>query len=354
MLARWQQIMVIASLAAAAAWLAWCRHAGLGAGVAAGGVVLALLPQAAVLALEFGLLAVWGRDRAAPPASAGQLLRAYGGEVWAFVQVFSWRQPFRAGHEPDHLPGHPFGHLPDHLPGPPHDPPRAPALDGRPLRPPELASGTGPGPGAGAGSSGRTAVLLLHGFCCNRGLWTPWLRQLRMRGVPCRALSMEPVFGRIDDWVPVIEAAVQALTRQTGRPPLLVAHSMGGLAVRAWLAAQPDAARADARVQRVVTIGTPHHGTWLARFAHTPNARQMRRGHPWLVALAAGETAARRARFTCFYGHADNVVFPASTATLAGADNRHLAAVAHVAMAFRPEVFDKVLQLLDQAATDPP
>jgi hypothetical protein len=32
---------------------------------------------------------------------------------------------------------------------------------------------------------------------------------------------------------------------------------------------------------------------------------------------------------------------------LAGADNRHLAGVAHVAMAFRPEVFDEVLRLLD-------
>lgn len=332
MLAHWQRIGVIASLVAAAAWLAWCRHAGLGAGTAAVGVVLALLPQAGVLALEFGLLAVWGRDRTAPRASAGQWLRAYVGEVWAFWQVFGWRQPFRADHEADHLPDHLPDQAPDHLPA-------------RPSK---------PGAGTRAVADRRTAVLLLHGYCCNRGLWAPWLRQLHARGVPCRALTMEPVFGRIDDWVPAIEAAVATLTRQTGRPPLLVAHSMGGLAVRAWLAAQPDAAQADARVQRVVTIATPHHGTWMARFAHTPNARQMRRGHPWLATLAATESAARRARFTCFYGHADNVVFPASTATLAGADNRHLAGVAHVAMAFRPEVFDEVLRLLAQAATGRP
>lgn len=330
MLARWQQIVVIASLVAAAAWVAWCRQAGLGAGAAVAGVVLALLPQAGVLALEFALLAAWGRDRAAPPASAGQLLRAYVGEVWAFAQVFSWRQPFRVDHERDHLP--------------------EVRTDVRPEVPPQVP----PAPTAGprTGSAGCTAVLLLHGYCCNRGLWAPWLRQLRARGVPCQALTMEPVFGRIDDWVPAIEAAVVALTRQTGRPPLLVAHSMGGLAVRAWLAAQPDAGQADARVQRVVTIATPHQGTWMARFAHTPNARQMRRGHPWLATLAAGEGAARRARFTCFYGHADNIVFPATTATLAGADNRHLAGVAHVAMAFRPEVFDEVLRLLAQAASD--
>ena len=314
MLARWQRIWVIASLVVAAAWLAWCQHAGLGAGTAAAGALLALLPQAVVLALEFGLLAAWGRDRAAPRASAGQLLRAFAGELWAFTWVFSWRQPFRADHEPDDLP--------------------------------DL--------GAGADAPGRSAVLLLHGYCCNRGLWAPWLRQLRGCGVPCQALTMAPVFGRIEDWVPAIEAAVVALTRQTGRPPLLVAHSMGGLAVRAWLAAQPDADQADARVQRVVTIATPHHGTWMARFAHTPNAGQMQRGHPWLVALAACEGPARRARFTCFYGHADNIVFPATSATLVGADNRHLAGVAHVAMAFRPEVVGEVLRLLGREVTDRP
>jgi len=172
MVALWQRLGVIASLVAAGVWLAWCRHAGLGVGSTVAGVVLVLLPQAGVLALEFGLLAAWGRDQAAPRASAGQLLRAFVGEVLAFARVFSWRQPFRADHEADHLPL------------PPRDLPADPAAD------------------PGAGLAGRTAVLMLHGYCCNRGLWAPWLRQLRARGVPCQALTMEPVFGRIEDWVP--------------------------------------------------------------------------------------------------------------------------------------------------------
>lgn len=301
MLARLLRVAVVASWLTALGWVVWCRHAGLGPAATVAGAALALLPQAPLLALEFVLLAALGRDAAAPPASAAQLLRAFAGEVDASWRVFGWRQPFFAGREPDH---------------------------------------------PGSGASQRTAVLLLHGYCCNRGLWSPWLRRLRALDIPCQALTLEPAFGRIDDWVPAIESAVQALTRQTGRPPLLVAHSMGGLAVRAWLAAQPDAALADGRVQRVVTIASPHHGTWMARFAHTPNARQMRLGHRWLAELAARESAARRARFTCFYGHADNIVFPATTAMLAGADNRHLSGVAHVAMAFRGEVFDEVLRLL--------
>ncbi len=303
MLARLQLWMVAATGLVALGWLVYAWRAGLAPWAVAGGVLLALLPMAPVLALEFLLLAAWGRDRGAPRASAGNLLRAWAGEVLASWRVFSRDQPLLANAEPD-----------------------VPA------------------------AAGRTGVLLVHGYFCNRGLWRPWLRRLRAQGVPCTALTLEPAFGHIDDWVPAIEQAVADLQRGTGRPPLVVAHSMGGLAVRAWLAAQPDAAAAEARVLQVVTIGTPHQGTWMARFGHTRNARQMRVGGPWLQALAGGEAAARHARFTCFYGHADNIVFPATTATLAGADNRHLPAVAHVAMVEHPAVWAEVQRLLQRSA----
>ncbi len=304
MLARLQRWMVAATLLVALAWLGYGWRAGLPGWVIACGVLLALLPTPPLLALEFVLLALFGRDAAAPRASAVDLLRAWAGEVVAALRVFAWDQPFFADAEPD-------------VPGVP----------------------------------GRNGVLLVHGYFCNRGAWRPWLRRCQALGLPCTALTLEPAFGEIDTWVPAIDAAVAKLHQATGRPPLIVVHSMGGLATRAWLAATPGAAQ---RVRHVITVGTPHHGTWMARFAHTPNARQMQRGHPWLAALAAGESASRRARFTCFFGHADNIVFPATTATLAGADNRHLGGVAHVAMAFRPEVFDEVLRLLDAAPTDRP
>ena len=302
MLARLQLLMLAATVLAALAWLAWAVPAGVPVGWVAAGLLVALLPTAPVLALEFILLATFGRDPGAPRASAADLLRAWAGEVAAAWRVFSRDQPLFADAEPDV--------------------PAAP---------------------------GRIGVLLVHGYFCNRGVWRPWLPRLRALGVPCTALTLEPAFGRIDDWVPVIERAVADLQQRTGRPPLVVAHSMGGLATRAWLAAQPDAATADRRVQHVITIATPHHGTWMARFGHTPNARQMRIGGHWLAALGAGEAAQRRSRFTCFYGHADNIVFPATTATLAGADNHHLAAVAHVAMVQHPAVWQAVLGRLQQA-----
>jgi pimeloyl-ACP methyl ester carboxylesterase len=233
-----------------------------------------------------------------PRPSGADLLRAWWGEVRVAWAVFGWHQPFAADREPD-------------LPG-------------------EL---------------GQTGVLLLHGYVCNRGLWAPWQRRLHRLGVPCTALTLEPVFGGIDRYAPAIEAAVRDMTRRPGRPPLLVGHSMGGLAARAWLASLAANAEGDAseRIAGVITIGTPHQGTWTARFGLSTNARQMRLGSAWLAALAVREPAGRHARFVCFFGHADNLVFPARMATLAGADNRHLAGVAHLQMVFEPAVFEAVL-----------
>jgi triacylglycerol lipase len=294
-LARLQQFTTLGLLAAAIGWFAAAWRAG-EPGWAWVGTGVILFGYALTLAAEFVLLARINRGDAAPQASGRQLLAAWRGEVLAAPLVFCWRQPFRSRRWPDHLP---------------------------------------------AGASGRRGVVLVHGFVCNRGLWNPWMRKLHALDVPFVAVNLEPVFGSIDDYAAVVEQAVLAVERATGLPPVLVGHSMGGLALRRWSAAADDG-----RAHRFITIGTPHHGTWLARWAFSTNGRQMRLASGWLRQLQSREPAARAARFTCFFGHCDNIVFPASNAALAGADNRHLPAVAHVHMADRPEPFEELLRCL--------
>jgi triacylglycerol esterase/lipase EstA (alpha/beta hydrolase family) len=147
------------------------------------------------------------------------------------------------------------------------------------------------------------------------------------------------VFGPIDGYVPIIEDAVQRVTQATGLPPLLVCHSMGGLAARAWLRASSGYAR----VHHVVTIGTPHHGTWLARFSQMPNGRQMRHHGQWLRQLERDEAGRPRPPFLCWYSNCDNIVFPPKTATLEGADNRLVEGIGHVDLGFHPEVLERSL-----------
>ena len=190
--------------------------------------------------------------------------------------------------------------------------------------------------------SSTRGVLLVHGFVCNRGLWNPWMAALQKASIPFIALSLEPVFGSIDEYVDQIEGAVRRLEHATSRAPVLVAHSMGSLAARAWLG---DASRRGT-VHRVVTIGTPHGGTVVASHAHTTNTRQMRVGSAWLQALAGRETVETYQRFTCFWSRCDNIVFPTESATLAGADNRQLEATPHVRMVYHRDVIAEVIRLV--------
>ncbi len=191
--------------------------------------------------------------------------------------------------------------------------------------------------------SGTRGVVFIHGFACNRGIWNGWLARMTKLGVPFIAVNLEPVLGSIDEYVPLVEDAVQRITSTTGAPPVVVAHSMGGLALRRWWGQEGN----DQRIEHAITLGSPHHGTWLARFALSTNARQMRQHSAWIRSLADDEPVGRSSRITCYYSHCDNIVFPASTATLNGADNRHLEAVAHVQMVDEPEPFDELLRRLN-------
>ena len=260
-------------------WLAWA------------GFWFPPVALASVLALEFALAAVVNRADPAPRAKVRNWVIAWSRELWTALKVFGWWMPFGQRTVPDFLP---------------------------------------------VAVTGQTGVVFVHGFFCNRGIWTPWLKILRKEGRAFSAINLEPVLGSIDHYASQVDVAVSRVTAATGRPPVVICHSMGGLAVRAWLRSAGPAA--DQRILRVITLGTPNSGTWLARFVRVANGRQMRHRGAWVRQLEAGEPAHRFTRFTSWYSNCDNVVFPASTATLAGADNRLASGLAHVELALDPEV----------------
>ena len=297
MLARLQQLLTFSILATSLGWLAWFYKTA--PWLAWAGFLVILLGYIALLGVEFLLVRRINKTDPTPIATGTELLQAWLGEALIAPRIFCWRQPFRANAFPDNL-------------------------------------------AAATVVKGQRGLVFIHGFVCNRGFWNPWLKRLQGSGHAYVALSLEPVFGSIDNYTPQIEAAVKQVTAATGLPPLLVCHSMGGLAARAWL----QSLRSDDRVHHIVTIGTPHHGTWLARFSHTLNGQQMRLASSWQAGLNQGAPQQRAALFTCWYSSADNIVFPASSASLPGARNCLIRGQAHVQMAFSPAVVHETLQMI--------
>jgi triacylglycerol lipase len=269
------------------------------------GALLLLNLQQILLAVEFFvLIPLVNRGDSAPRPRLTQLLRAWWCESLTAHSVFGWQQPFRSRLHAD-------------------------TLD--------------------AAAPGRRAVVLVHGFFCNRGLWNRRVPTLRAAGVPHIAVTMEPPFVGIDRNVATLDDAIVRATQATGVPPLIVCHSMGGLAMRAWW--RVHAPSAAARVHGIITIGSPHQGTFTAQLASGDNARQMRRDSTWLRELSDAESDGRRRHFTCFYSHCDNIAMPASTGALPGADNRHIEGTPHVALAHAPQVWAEIMKRVEPAAS---
>jgi len=259
--------------------------------------VLVFWLHAPVVLVNF-LALKWINRREAPTWSA--LLLAWLRELWVLEQVFTWQQPFASQRWPDRS----------------------------------------------QGGTQQHPVLFIHGYTCNRGLWNGWLRQLHGQGCALQALTLEPAFGSIDDYVEPIEQAMRALEAACpGLPPIIVAHSMGGLAVRAWLRRHGRAGR----VLRVLTLGTPHGGTLLARYGRGQNSREMRWQSDWLADLAAAETPETSALFDCYFSRCDQIVCPVQTARLPGARSIELQARGHLGLVFDPRVQRDLQSLLTRA-----
>ena len=306
--ARLQQLMTLGLTGWGLAWVAAWAYQGRWAMSA--WALLVLVPHTPALALELlwasrlarqeSARRTWGDPQAAvqPYPSLAQWVQAGCQEALMGLRVFAWHQPWRHRAHADHL-----------------------APEAR----------------------GRRGVLLVHGFYCNRGFWNTWMPRLRQAGVPFVALTLEPPQSDIAHQARGLDQARQKLIEATGLEPLLVGHSMGGLAIRCWLATQSDEL---ARRQEVITIGSPHRGTALAAWAHSPAALQMRMGSDFLHSLQARENAAGLSRMTCYWSVCDNVVFPANSATLPGARNIHLPGLPHVGLAMAAPILDDVLERL--------
>jgi predicted alpha/beta hydrolase family esterase len=246
------------------------------------------------LAIEFFTGAIIDR-RMGPRLSPVLALRLWWRETWVSATLFGWFMPFRSRFPEPHI-----------------------------VRDPA-----------------RPAVLLIHGFACNRAVWKPLLDSGRLAAYNVATVNLEPVFGAIDHYGDVIRRAIEALRARSGAARItLVCHSMGGLAARVYVR---DAGLA--AVDRVITVATPHAGTVFATFGHGHNAWQMRVRSEFLAQLQAATTPVAE-HFVCIASRDDNLIVPRASLWLPGASHVAVERVGHLAMLSDDKVLDLIAQEL--------
>jgi len=122
----------------------------------------------------------------------------------------------------------------------------------------------------------RPGVVLVHGILGFDNLQLGPVRVEYFRGVAARlaaagvdvTVARLPMLGGVPERAAALAQLIAALPHER---VALVAHSMGGLDAR-WAIAEGDAAAA--RIESLITIGTPHRGTPIADlFASAPLGR---------------------------------------------------------------------------------
>jgi pimeloyl-ACP methyl ester carboxylesterase len=187
---------------------------------------------------------------------------------------------------------------------------------------------------------GGPLIILVHGWACNAAVWRPIVRKLRQAAMhDVRCMTLRPVLGSIDAMAAGLERLVPDLrTLGDKQRVVVVAHSMGGLVVRAWLRRLKGGTPPPVTV---VTIGTPHRGTRLASFALGTAARQMRLRSTWLAQL--DRDAGARQHITCVASGTDNLVAPQENAWFPGARAVEVRAVGHFGLLLAAATFDSVI-----------
>jgi triacylglycerol lipase len=201
-------------------------------------------------------------------------------------------------------------------------------------------------PDARPGASADRPVLLVHGYLLNGAVWWRFRRFLAAEGVDAYVATVEPPIGSIDAMAESLARRIEAVCVASGASRVrLVAHSMGGLVCRAYLRAHGGA-----RVAALVTLASPHHGTWIARLGIGQAARDMLPGSAWLVALADWERAAEHPPTVALFSRYDNYIVPPDSSSLPWAKTEVLPAHGHVEMYFSRSIARRVRAALRATA----
>ena len=192
-------------------------------------------------------------------------------------------------------------------------------------------------------------VLLVHGVLCNAGVWTRMKRHLEAEGLgPVYALSYGPPLASIEVFVEQVAEKIDAILAATGaRRVAVVAHSMGGLVVRAYLRRYGGA-----HVARVVTIGTPHAGSVHAWMFPGVSLSQIRPGNAWLNDLSRPAGDAPLPPMVSLWSWHDSMVAPQTSSRLADSENIELSGVGHNALLGDPVALARVAEQVRVARAD--
>ncbi|MCB1153881.1 MAG: alpha/beta fold hydrolase [Deltaproteobacteria bacterium] len=198
------------------------------------------------------------------------------------------------------------------------------------------------------GRSGERPIVMVHGLGGNRGTWWPMRYALMMHGRRrMYAFGYGP--GAVVDHADSLVKFVERVLEVTGEPKVdLLGHSLGGIIARYAL----QVGGLEGKVNSLITIASPHHGTYAAHFANTVELLSLRPGSEILSRINEHRVLDSCRRFVCIYSDRDIWVLPHNHMSHEEAENIYLPGLSHSQFLIAPQVFKIVDRLLDDTALE--
>lgn len=156
-------------------------------------------------------------------------------------------------------------------------------------------------------------TILVPGFLDREDFLEPLARYLRGRGLSAHCVTPQPTSGEL----PIEQLATRLdvwlhKNLPVEQPINLVGFSMGGLICRTYVQ-QLDGRQ---RVKRLITLATPHHGTYTGYLFRRPATIQMRPHSAFLSDLNRNLSALAALDFTSIWTPLDLTIVPATSSRM--------------------------------------
>ena len=171
-------------------------------------------------------------------------------------------------------------------------------------------------------------IIFVHGFQASGAIWSKMIDRLKADGwtdAPLVAWTYDSNASNVTI-AQQLQAKTDSLLTVTGAKKIdLITHSMGGLSSRYFAKSLGGSDKIDA----LVFLGTPNHGTTLANICGIQSCLEMRPGSAFLTALNSGDETPGNARYATWWTPCDQVTTPPESVLLEGAVNTQTACLGH-------------------------
>lgn len=176
------------------------------------------------------------------------------------------------------------------------------------------------------GNTIRNPVVLVHGIDDTAAKMRIMKQFLEAQGWITSAISLSPNNGKVglEDLAAQLAAHIEA-TFVAVQPVDLIGFSMGGIVSRYYV----QRLGGISRIQRLITLSSPHNGTRVAGLRQNRGAAQMRQGSQFLNDLNQDVDMLGKLQFTSIWTPFDLMILPAHSSKLSIGQDLQIPVLTH-------------------------